>query len=65
MRDLDQEYDDLMDDLEAAVVEGDSGKRGDLMRTVRIKIEDVLREQMGLASRLQPIDRCHSPNALH
>ena len=65
MRDLDEEYDDLMDELKEAIEEHDCVERGDRMRSVRIQIEDLLREQMGLGARLQSSDRRTGPNALN
>ena len=65
MRDLDAEYDELMDELEAAVRETDSVERGQRIQAVRVRIEDVLREQLGLGARLPSNARQHSPNLLH
>lgn len=46
MQDLDQEYDRLMDELEAAVAESDCGERGRRIMVIRRRIEGVLRAQM-------------------
>ena len=61
MRDLDAEYDELVDELEKAVQENDPAKRGDRIRVVRLQIQDLLREQMDLAARLQPLDQRRWP----
>ena len=65
MRDMDAEYDELIDELEAAVDERDHAERGERVRSVRIRIEDLLREQMGLPGRIPLVDRRHGPTALY
>ena len=65
MRDLDAEYDELVDELEEVVQEVGSTGCGERLRVVRLRIEDLLREQMGLAGRMPPSDRRHGPTALH
>ena len=64
-RDIDEGYDELIDELEAAVDEGDQAERGKRIRMVRLKIEDLLREEMGLPARLPPVDRRWGPDALN
>ena len=64
MQDLDEEYDRLMDELEAAVAEK-SIDRGKRIQVVRVRIEDLLRAQMGMVSRVPSSDRRSGPNALH
>ena len=65
MRDLDAEYDELVDELEEAVDENDSAKRGERLRVLRLRVEDIIREQMGYSPRPQPSHRRTGPNALH
>ena len=64
MQDLDDEYDRLMDELEAAVADKSIG-RGQRIQEIRVRIEDLLRAQMGLVSLASSSDRRRGPNALH
>ena len=65
MRDLDAEYDELMDELEAAVRGTDTVERGQRIQAVRVRIEDVLRQQLGFGARLPSNDRQHKSSVLH
>ena len=65
MRDLDAEYDELVDELEEVLQEVGSADCGERLRVVRIRIEDLHREQLGITGRLPLSDRRHGPNALH
>ena len=62
MQDLDDEYDRLM--LEAAVADK-SIDRGKRIQVIRVRIEDMLRTQMGIGNRVPQSDRRRGPNALH
>ena len=52
MRDLDAEYDELMDELEAVVKQA-APDRGERLRVIRLRIEDLVREQIGIGARLE------------
>ena len=64
MRNIDAEYDELMDELEEAVDENDPGERGARIRVVRLQIEELLQAQMSHISP-PPSDRRTGPNALN
>ena len=65
MRNLDAEYDELIIEPEEVVHDIGSVDRDKHLRLVRLRIEDLRREQMGLPTRLQSTDRRHGPNALN
>ena len=64
MRNYGEKHDELMNELEQAL-DDDSGERGERIRLIRIRIEDLGREQMGLGARLRANDRRSGPDALN
>ena len=65
LRDLDAEYDELMDELGEILQEIGSADCDGRIRVMRLRIEDLMREQMGLDARLKIGDRRTGPDALN
>ena len=63
LRDIDAEYDELMDELEKAV-NAHPAERGELIQVVRRRVEELLLAQMGSISRPLRVRRT-GPDALN
>ena len=64
--DIDAEYNELLDELQEAVDEHDPyGLRGDRIRVIRLRIEQLLRTQIRAAQPASGFNRRTGPHALN